>query len=91
MDLVEMRARIDELDTRLVEILAARFEVGEAVGRYKAEHGLPPVDAAREAEMTARVREQAEALGLDPAIAERVLRTVIDATVDRHRELREEP
>ncbi|MFZ4585369.1 MAG: chorismate mutase [Acidimicrobiia bacterium] len=87
MDLNELRDQIDALDAQLVEILAARFQVGEAVGRYKAEHGLPPVDPGREVEMTARVRAHAESLGLAPEIAERVLRSIIDATVDRHIEI----
>ena len=43
------RASIDNIDAALVHLLAERFKITQAVGRYKAEVGLPPSDPDREA------------------------------------------
>ena len=42
------RSSIDNIDAALVHLLAERFKVTKAVGRYKAAAGLPPADPARE-------------------------------------------
>ena len=54
--LTAYRASIDNIDAALVHLLAERFKVTQAVGRYKAEVGLPPSDPAREAKQIARLR-----------------------------------
>jgi hypothetical protein len=38
------RASIDNIDAALVHLLAERFKITQAVGRYKAQAGLPPAD-----------------------------------------------
>ncbi len=42
------RKSIDNIDAALVFMLAERFKVTQAVGRYKATAGLPPADPGRE-------------------------------------------
>jgi chorismate mutase len=46
--LAAYRESIDNIDAALVFLLAERFKVTKAVGRYKAEAGLPPADPDRE-------------------------------------------
>ena len=75
----DLRAELDALDARLVGLLKERAEVIRQVIRQKAEHGLGPVDLKREKEMLARIEEQAESIGLEPEIASRILRAVIEA------------
>ena len=48
-ELARLRASIDNIDAALIHILAERFKCTQAVGVYKAAHGLPPADPAREA------------------------------------------
>ncbi|MGD9519133.1 MAG: chorismate mutase, partial [Armatimonadota bacterium] len=48
MDLGDLRATIDEIDTELLELLRRRAETVQEVGRRKREQGLPVFDAARE-------------------------------------------
>lgn len=79
--LAELRARIDELDTALLELLRDRFEVTEAVGRHKKDVGLPPADPEREAVQIARLQALAEELGLDPTFTEKLLRVIIDEVI----------
>ena len=74
----DLRAELDALDARLVGLLKERAEVIRQVIRQKAEHGLGPVDLTREKEMLARIEEQAASVGLEPQIASRILRAVID-------------
>lgn len=75
----DLRARLDALDTRLVLLLKERADVIDEVIRRKTAAGLGPVDLEREERMLASFAAQAEGVGLDPDIATRILRAVIDA------------
>lgn len=88
-DLSILRKRLDEIDGDLVRLLTERFRVTDAVGRYKSKHRLSAVDPQREAEQFDRLRALAASGGLEPEIAEKVLRCIIDEVVRRHRELAE--
>lgn len=84
--LAEHRASIDRLDAVLIYTLAERFARTQAVGRLKAEHGLPPSDPAREEQQIARLTRLAEEAGLDPAFARKFLGFVIDEVIRHHRQ-----
>jgi isochorismate pyruvate lyase len=77
-DLDAIRCGIDELDRRLVALLAERQRLVSQVVRYKRAHHLPVVDRAREDRMLAAIAASAERSGLDPRVAQQVLRTIID-------------
>lgn len=83
-----LRVQIDELDERLLVVLAERFKVTRQVGALKAERGLPPQDATREAQIDAKVRRLAADHDLDESMVSDVLRAVIDRVVAEHREQR---
>ena len=70
--LAEYRASIDNIDAALVHLLAERFKITKAVGRYKATVDLPAADPDRERIQIARLRALAEESGLDPAFTETV-------------------
>jgi isochorismate pyruvate lyase len=76
--LADVRRRIDELDTELVVLLARRQRLVDEITAYKHEHHLGVVDRHREDEMLAAIAETAEEHGLDPRVAQQVLRAVID-------------
>jgi chorismate mutase len=75
----DLRAELDALDGRLVILLKERADVISQVIQQKAEHGLGPVDRKREREMLSRIEKQASSVGLDPQIASRILKAVIEA------------
>ena len=59
------RQSIDNIDAALVFMLAERFKITQAVGRYKAENALP-ADPGREETQIARLRQLASDAQLDP-------------------------
>jgi chorismate mutase len=77
-DLSAIRTGIDELDRRLVALLAERQRlVGEVVS-YKRARRMAVVDRGREDRMLAAIAVTAVEAGLDPRVAQQVLRTIID-------------
>ena len=81
------RSSIDNIDAALVHLLAERFKITQAVGRYKAEAGLPPADPHREQQHVARLRALAEESGLDPAFTEKFLRFIVDEVILHHKRI----
>ncbi|MDB5684099.1 MAG: chorismate mutase [Sphingomonas bacterium] len=83
------RQSIDNIDAALVFLLAERFKVTQAVGRYKASAGLPPADAGREASQIQRLRDLAHSADLDPDFSEKFLRFIIDEVIRHHERARD--
>jgi chorismate mutase len=83
------RKSIDNIDAALVCLLAERFKVTQAVGRHKAQAGLPPADPSREEAQIARLRALAEDAELDPEFSEKFLRFIIDEVIRHHRQLQD--
>ena len=83
------RKSIDNIDAALVYMLAERFKVTQAVGRYKAENAMPPADPAREDRQIARLRQLAAEANLDPDFTEKFLRFIIDEVIRHHERARE--
>lgn len=85
--LAEYRASIDNIDAALVHLLAERFKITKAVGRYKAAVDLPAADPAREHVQIARLRSLAEQSGLDPAFTEKFLRFIVAEVIHHHQRI----
>ncbi len=85
--LAQYRQSIDNIDTALVFMLAERFKVTQAVGRYKAEHALPPADPSREEHQISRLRALAVEADLDPDFTEKFLRFIIDEVIRHHEQI----
>ena len=83
------RQSIDNIDAALVFMLAERFKITQAVGRHKAENGLPPADPGREERQIARLRQLAHDADLDPEFSEKFLRFIIDEVIRHHERLRD--
>jgi chorismate mutase len=81
------RSSIDNIDAALVHLLAERFKITQAVGRYKAEVGLPPADPGREQQQVDRLRALAVESGLDPAFTEKFLRFIVDEVILHHKRI----
>ncbi len=82
--LVQFRDSIDNIDAALVFMLAERFKVTQAVGRYKAAANLPPADPGREEKQIARLRQLAKDAALDPDFTEQFLRFIINEVIRHH-------
>ncbi|MGH6870140.1 MAG: chorismate mutase [Rhizomicrobium sp.] len=83
-ELRRLRDSIDNIDAALVHLLAERFKCTKAVGEYKATHGLPPADPAREAQQIERLRALARSARLDPDFAEKFLSFIVQEVIRHH-------
>ncbi len=82
--LQEHRRSIDRLDAILIYTLGERFSHTQAVGRLKAEHGLPPADPEREARQIARLQKLAESAGVNPDFATKIISFIIEEVIRHH-------
>ena len=83
-ELKTLRESIDNIDAALVYLLAERFKFTKEVGKFKAAHGMPPADPAREAEQIARLRALAREAKLDPDFAEKFLAFIVQEVIRHH-------
>jgi isochorismate pyruvate lyase len=78
--MTELRQAIDVLDVRLVGLLALRQAYVERAAVLKSARGAVH-DAARIEEVVRKVVDEGKRAGLSPAIAEKVWRSLIDASI----------
>jgi chorismate mutase len=88
-ELQSLRDSIDNIDAALIHLLAERFKCTQVVGRFKAEHGMPPADPAREAEQISRLRALAREAKLDPDFAEKFLNFIVTEVIRHHVAIRD--
>jgi chorismate mutase/prephenate dehydrogenase len=81
LTLDDLRRRINEIDERLLELVAARKALSEDVARVKRNTGRAVRDYAREREVILRAREKAASLGVSPDDAEKLLRILIRSSL----------
>ncbi len=84
-DLNETRARIDAIDTQMIDLLLQRMECAEKVAAYKAERNLPIMDRTRErkiiADAAARVDDDMK------SYVETMMSLLMEASRSRQRSL----
>ena len=86
--LAQYRKSIDNMDAALIHVLAERFRITKAVGKYKAENDLPPADHSREKKQVERLRKLAIEAELDPDFAETLLNFIIQEVIRHHEQAR---
>lgn len=87
--LQEARDRIDEIDRRLVELLAERYAVVDDICEMKEQDGDAVKDHDREAELLDHVSTIAEEKGVSPDLVRRLYEEILSHSVERQRERRE--
>jgi chorismate mutase len=75
--LLALRARFDDVDARIVALLAERAALSRAAGAIKRAHALPVVDEQREDHAAAARAALARAHGLDEAFVGDVFAVVV--------------
>jgi len=79
--LAELRDQIGQLDRDIVDLAARRVALAREAGELKREMRRSIVDYAQERVVLDRAREAASGAGLDPAVAEALLATLIRTSV----------
>ncbi len=81
MKLDELRSELSAVDKQLVALIAERQRLVSDIGRSKQASGAGTRDYAREKDVLDMGRAQAEELGLDPDLAENILRQLIRSSL----------
>ena len=79
----ELRARIDEIDRDLLDLLADRMKVADEIGRYKKENNITILQPNRWDKILAKVFVKGEEKGLDNEFLEKVFKAIHQASIDR--------
>lgn len=87
--LEDLRAQLDGVDGRMLELMAARQRLVEAVAEVKGRHA-PLRDREREQAILARIRAAALDAGLSPKIAVPVWRRLLEVSVEHERRVLEQ-
>lgn len=85
--LEDFRISIDNIDNALIFLLAERFHITNKVGIYKKANKLPAQDHSREAIQFQKIEETAKNAGLNPELAKKILRVIIDEVIKNHQEI----
>jgi chorismate mutase/prephenate dehydrogenase len=77
----DLRLRLNDIDQRLLALVAERQAVSREVARVKRETGRPTRDYQREREVILDARTAATELGVSPAVAETLMRLLIRSSL----------
>ncbi len=80
-NLDELRERLTSIDSGIVELIAERQQVVGEIGRMKQASGRATRDFEREREVHETARRRAEELGVDAALADEIMTTLIRASL----------
>jgi chorismate mutase len=75
-DLTVLRSRIDEIDNRLVELLAKRMNISREIGEYKKAHNISILQSSRYSELLERMTANAHNIGLDADFVQTLVRLI---------------
>jgi chorismate mutase / prephenate dehydrogenase len=77
----DLRRRINEIDDRLIELVAERKRLSEEVAQVKRSTGRATRDYERERDVIIAARTKASELGVSPDVAEELLRILIRSSL----------
>lgn len=81
MSLEELRQHLNDLDARLLELVADRQQTSREIARVKRATGHATRDYEREREVIMGARDQATVLGISPDLAETFMRLLIRSSL----------
>ena len=85
-ELQELRQRLDEIDTGIIDLIAERQAVVTTIAEHKLKTGLPLRHYEREREVIDRGVERAESHGLSGSVARDILQTLIHHSLGNQEE-----
>jgi chorismate mutase/prephenate dehydrogenase len=88
MTLDDLRARLNQLDKQLLELVAQRQAIVADIGRVKLDTGAGTRDFKREREVLTRARDNAAAAGVSPDLGEALLKLLIRGSLTTQEQAR---
>lgn len=82
-DMTALRLRIDQLDARMIALLAERTRLIDRAAQIKLRDGLPARIDSRVEEVAANVRRMAADEGADPDLADAIWRLMMSYFIER--------
>lgn len=84
----ELRREIEDIDRELVELIARRTYVADAVAQVKEEQNLPTTDESQEDRVMKRAGENAKRFEVDANLVKAIFRLLIELNKVHQRESR---
>jgi chorismate mutase/prephenate dehydrogenase len=88
MTLEKLRKRLSEVDRELIGLVAARQKVVAEIGAHKIQNAVPTRDYEREREVLKGAHDRALELGLEPELAEQIIRLLIRSSLTHQEQTR---
>ncbi len=88
--LAEMRQQIDSIDSLLIDLLARRLQVCQAIGEYKKRYGIAVVQKDRYHEILEKRSRQGASKGLAPIFVKSIMNLIHDESVAQQEKLKRE-
>lgn len=79
----ELRAKIDEIDNDLLDLLARRMKVSDEIGTYKKQNNITILQPGRWDKILEKVFARGDEKGLDNEFLEKVFKAIHQASIDR--------
>ena len=76
-EILPLRGNIDQIDSKILSLLARRQEQVEQVVKLKKKHQIPVYHPAREEDLISKLRDQAKRSALDPDFMEDLYRVIL--------------
>lgn len=76
-ELETLRNQINEIDTKLLDLLCQRMAVSKVIGQYKKDVGAPVFDAEREKELIKYLQKNGAKQGLDAQMIEELWEKIL--------------
>jgi chorismate mutase len=77
-EIASLREKVDAVDDQILRDIAVRVKLCRAIGDLKKQQNKPVHDVNRENEVFKRVKERALLFKVDPVIAERIYREIVN-------------
>ncbi len=86
-DLTDLRRQIDEIDDKILEILAKRMRISGEVAQYKKENSMSVLQAQRYDEILTKRSEQGAQMGMSPEFIKEVFEAIHAESVRKQMEI----
>lgn len=87
LKLNDYRKEIDKIDEQMLQLFEKRLTIVKQIAYLKNQQNLPIRDTKRESTILDDIAVKAEKLGLDPELAKRFFRNIIELSVEVEKKL----